>query len=355
MTLSRISGLAAAALLLGSAFLALFGLGDALVPLLVAAFLAYLLFPAIRKLEEKGIPRAAAVGLALFFTFVLGALLAALLVPMLVADIRSLLHALPGVAEAAIHKAEALASRYGVALPLGKDDLVEQAKGYLSAVSGETLKSVGLFFGRAFTGLVGLLLALLNLLLIPIFFLYLVADYERLAKSARELVPPAWRPYGQSLAARSNEILKAYFRGQLLVSLVLGLLYGAGFWIAGLRFGFAIGLLTGLLNVIPIAGPLIGIVVATAVTLADFQGYGTLAGAWAVFVIVQGLESFVITPKVVGDRVGLNSLETMLVLIIGGNLGGFAGMLVAIPLGGILKQVLGDCRKRYRASSVFQA
>lgn len=351
---SRNKGLLAAGLLLAAAGAALIGLGDALLPLLVAAFLAYLLFPAIRKLEKKGISRGTAVAVALLTTFLIGALLVALLLPMLIADLRSLLLALPGVAEAAIHKAEALASRYGLTLPLGKDDLVEQARSYLSALSGETIKGVGLFFGRAFTGLVGLLLALLNLLLIPIFFLYLVADYERLAERARELIPPPYRAYCRSLAGRSNDILHAYFRGQLLVSLLLGLLYGTGFWIAGLRFGFAIGLLTGLLNVIPIAGPLIGITVATAITLADFEGYSTLIGAWLVFVVVQGLESFVITPKVVGDRVGLNSLETMLVLIIGGNLGGFAGMLVAVPLGGILKLVLQDCKKRYQNSTLFQ-
>ncbi len=333
--------------------LMLFGLGDALLPLLVAAFLAYLLFPAIRRLEKRGVKRGQAVALALGVTLLMGTALAAFLIPMLLTDLRSLFSALPSMAETAIHRAEEIALRFGLDLPLEKGELVEMARAHLSAISGETLKSTGMVFSRAFTGIVGVLLALLNLFLIPIFFLYLVADYERLASGVKELIPPAYRAYAESLTFRSNEILRAYFRGQLLVSLLLGLLYGTGFWIAGLKFGFVIGLLTGLLNLVPIAGPLIGIGVATAVTLADFSGYGTLVGAWLVFVVVQALESFVITPRVVGDRVGLNALETMLVLIVGGNLGGFGGMLVAIPLGGILKQVLRDCRNSYQKSEIF--
>lgn len=347
MNSRRITGILAVFCLVACAVVALLGLGSALLPLLVAAFLAYLLFPAIRKLEEKGIPRAAAVAVALLTSLLLAGGLAAIFLPMLLADVRSLLDALPGVAEAAIHKAEALAARYGLELPLGKEDLVEQAKGFLTQMSGDTLKGVGLFFGRAFTGLLGLLLALLNLVLIPIFFLYLVADYERLASGTQELIPPPWRPWCSGLARQANEILRAYFRGQLLVSVLLGLLYGAGFWIAGLRFGFAIGLVTGLLNVIPIVGPLLGFAMAAAITLADFNGFGPLAGTLVVFVVVQALESLVITPKVVGDRVGLNALETMLVLIIGGNLFGFVGMLIAVPVGGVLKVVLRDCRRRY--------
>jgi predicted PurR-regulated permease PerM len=328
----------------------LVGLGDALVPLLVAAFLAYLFFPVIRKLEEKGVKRAWAIALLALLAMGGGGALIALLLPVLIEDFRSLVSAFPSLAEAAIHKAEGIAQRFGWRLPLGKEELIAQAKAQLSAVSGESWKAVGIFFTRAFSGFVGVLLAMLNFLLIPIFFLYLVADYERLAGGVNRLLPPAYRPYGQSLAVRSNEILRAYFRGQLLVSLMLGVLYGTGFWIAGLRFGFVLGLLTGLLNLIPIVGPLLGIGIATAVTLADFEGYGTLAGAWGVFLVVQALESLVITPKVVGDRVGLNALETMLVLIVGGNWGGFAGMLVAIPLGGILKQVLLDCKRAYEKS-----
>jgi len=329
------------------------GLGNALLPLLIAAFLAYMIFPAILKLEEKGVSRGRATALALGIFLLVGIAVAAFLVPMLIADFRSLLVSLPSFAENAIHKADSLASRFGYDLPLEKSELVEFAKTRLSALSGDTLKSAGLFFTHAFTGILGLLLGLLNFLLVPIFFLYLVFDYERLAKSAKGLLPPAFRPYFASLAQRSNEILRAYFRGQLLVSLLLGLLYGTGFWAAGLKFGFVIGLLTGLLNLIPIAGPMIGISIATAVTVADFDGYGTLAGAWMVFACVQALESFVITPKVVGDRVGLNALETMIVLIVGGNLGGFAGMLLAVPVGGILKQVLRDCKNSYQNSDLF--
>jgi predicted PurR-regulated permease PerM len=114
-----------------------------------------------------------------------------------------------------------------------------------------------------------------------------------------------------------------------------------------------IGLITGFLNVIPFAGVLIGLLLAAVVALANFEGLVPLIGVMGIFAVVQGLEGFVITPKVVGDRVGLNALETMVALIVGGNLAGFTGMLIAIPAAGILKYLLGECRDRYWRSGYY--
>jgi predicted PurR-regulated permease PerM len=238
-------------------------------------------------------------------------------------------------------------------LPLSKDELVFEAKTYLSDLPLGTLKSVGLVFGKALSGVVGLLLFVLNLLLIPIFFLHLISQYQLMGNSARSLVPVRSRPWFDSFLKRSNQIVGGYFRGQFLVSLILGTLYGVGFWIVGLKFGFVIGVLTGFLNLIPFAGPLIGLVLASTVALANYEGASSFLSVWFVFAVVQGLEGFVITPKIVGDRVGLNALETMLALIIGGNLGGFVGMLVAIPLAGIAKFIWTDSKKRYFKSEIY--
>src|SRR5690606_34260561 len=124
-------------------------------------------------------------------------------------------------------------------------------------------------------------------------------------------------------------------------------------WLVGLRFGFVIGFVTGLLNLIPYAGPIIGLVIATAVGLANFSEFTSTALVWLVFAVVQGLEGFLITPKIVGDRVGLNALETMLALIIGGNVGGLVGMLVAIPLAAIIKFLLRDAYSLYLRTEFY--
>lgn len=348
------SGLLPIILFASVALIILVGLGDALMPLLVALFMAYLLFPLVKRLESKGVKKEIAVSLALALGVAFWATAILLLVPPLVEDLRDLIQAMPRITETAIHKVEEIATRYDIELPLNREDLIAQAKLYLSDLPMETIKSVGAIFGKAFSGIVGLFLLVLNLLLIPIFFFYLIADYERIMDGMREMVPPRHRRWFESFLRRSNQIISAYFRGQLLVALILGALYGFGFWAAGLRFGFIIGLITGFLNVIPYAGPLIGLGVATTVSLANYEGIGSILSVVGVFAVVQGLEGFVITPKIVGDRVGLNAFETMIVLIVGGNLGGFVGMLVAIPLGGIAKFLLTESVARYRKSAIYR-
>ncbi|OFY98978.1 MAG: hypothetical protein A2070_10600 [Bdellovibrionales bacterium GWC1_52_8] len=329
------------------------GLGDALVPLLIASFTAYLLLPLVRKLESRGIRRELAVSVAMAIAVVLGAVAITLLVPVLVKDLRAFLDALPRIAEAAIHKVEGVATRFGVDLPLSKEELTVQVTAFLAELPVGALKSVGVFFGKTLTGIVGLILGVLNLLLIPIFLVYLIADHDRLGREIRALVPPRNRAWFDSFLSRSNQILGAYFRGQLLVAAILGVIYGLGFWAVGLRFGFVIGLLTGFLNVIPYAGPLIGLGLASIVALANFEGIIAFASVWVVFAVVQGLEGFVITPRIVGDRVGLNALETMIALIVGGNLGGFVGMLIAIPVAGIMKFLLNESKTRYLKSDLY--
>ncbi len=338
-----------------AAALAFFGLGEALVPMLIAFFLAYIMIPLVKRLEKRGIRREVAVACALVLTLIFWGLAGFFLIPALIKDLRSFAHALPSIAEGAIHKLDDLALRFGVELPLSKEELLEQARAALATIPLGALKSIGLIFGKALTGTVGVFLAIMNLLLIPVFFVYLIADYERLIKGAKNLVPPRHREWFDVFLIRADQIVSAYFRGQILVALLLGLFYAIGLWAVGLQFGPVLGFLTGLLCLIPFAGPLIGIGLATIVALASHGGLSGILGVWAVFVAMQALEGLVLTPKIIGDRVGLNALETMLALIIAGNLGGFAGILVAVPTAGILKVLLAECRDRYVRSSLYTA
>lgn len=351
---SRIpSGALSLTVLAAAMSIVLMGLGDALVPLLIAAFMAYLLFPLVSRLERKGIKKEVAVASALVIALLLGGVAVTLLVPILIEDLKELARDLPRIAETAIHRAEGLAMRLGLDIPLSQEEWVAQAKSHLAEIPLGALKALGVFFGRTITGVVGLFLSVLHLVLIPIFFLHLIAGSDRIVNEVRSWVPPRNRGFFDLFVKSANEIVSAYFRGQVLVAVILGVLYGTGFWIAGLRFGFVIGLLTGLLNVIPYAGPLIGLSLATVVALANFEGIGSLLGVWGAFAIVQGLEGFVITPRIVGDRVGLNALETMIALIVGGNLGGFVGMLVAIPLAGVVKWIVLESKDRYLKSELY--
>jgi len=347
MSSERIRSIALVAALGSVAVFVLYGLGQTLVPLLVAFTLSYLFFPVIRRLESAGIPRVAAVSgvfvaVSLFLTIVL-----LLVIPELISDTKIFLAELPTNAQKALGKASEVAASFGVDIPLDKDWVMVFISDHVSSISGDEIKSVLSSFTKAFSGVSRWFIAALNLFLVPIFFFYLINDYERLTRGVLSFIPAGLQGIADRYLTLADRVLSGYIRGQMIVACVLGLLYGVGLMIVGLRFGILVGLMSGLISIIPYAGFAIGFAVALMLALANFTGMGTIAGVIIVFVVVQSLEGLVITPKLVGDKVGLNSFTTMLALIIGGNLLGLAGMLLAIPAAAIGKQAIIDLRTAY--------
>ena len=139
-----------------------------------------------------------------------------------------------------------------------------------------------------------------------------------------------------------------------MVCLAMGILYAIGFSILGIKFGFILGLSTGMLCLIPYVGPLIGAVASVILALSQQLGIPALLGLALVFVVVQLVEGFLLTPKLVGNKVGLSEFATMLALIIGGNLLGFMGMILAIPLAAILKSAIIELKSEYQKTEIYQ-
>jgi len=332
----------------------LFGLGNALLPLLVAFGFAYLSFPLIRGLEKRGFQRSYAVAGVFTLIAVIFALVFVLVVPNFIEDGRLFLHELPQTSAVAVEQVENLASKFGYTLDISKQGLKEFLVDHASAISGDFLKSSSIFVKGIFTNLIRSILFILNFILIPLFFFHLVNSYEVISKEAKDLVPIPWRPKVKEYVQLANTILSGYVRGQILVAIILATLYGIGFSVIGLRFGLLIGICMGLLSIIPFVGSILGFITAMAVALANFTSFEIFAAIAIVFIIVQGLEGLVITPKLVGDKVGLGVLSTMLALIIGGNLFGFVGMIVAIPVAAILKSILRDLRKEYQSLNLYR-
>lgn len=332
----------------------LIGLGNALMPLLISFGLAYLSFPLIKGVEKRGIRRHYAVIGVFTFVGVVIAIALALVVPGLVEDSKLFFRELPSTSAVAIDKLEHLSSQFGYELDISKEGLKDFLTDHASAISGDFLKSSSLFLKGIFSNFIGGILMILNLLLIPLFFFHLVNKYEVISKEAKDLLPIPWRSKINQYVQLSNTVLSGYVRGQMLVSLILASLYGIGFSIIGLRFGFLIGIATGLTSIIPFVGSILGFIAAMTLALANFTGFEIVIGVVVIFAIVQGLEGLVITPKLVGDKVGLGVLPTMLALIIGGNLLGFAGMIVAIPAAAILKSIIGDLRTEYMTLKFYK-
>ncbi|MBI2520936.1 MAG: AI-2E family transporter [Bdellovibrio sp.] len=331
----------------------LIGLGNALLPLLIAFGLAYLSFPLIHGLEKRRIKRNYAVAGVFSLIAAVVTLILLLIIPGLIKDTKLFFHELPQTSAIAIEKLEHLSSKFGYDLDISEEGLKDILAEHASAISGDFLKSSSLFLRGIFSNVMSGLLMILNLFLVPLFYFHLVNKYEAISKETQNLLPIPWRPKINQYSQLINTVLSGYIRGQILVALILACLYGIGFFIIGLRFGFLIGIGTGLLSIIPFVGSILGFIVAITVALANFTGLATIMGVTIVFVVIQGLEGLVITPKLVGDKVGLSDLTTMLALIIGGNLLGFAGMIIAIPIAAILKSIILDLRREYQALKFY--
>lgn len=334
--------------LLGIFLLILFGLGDALHPLLLSFGLVYLLFPIVKKLENKGISRNIAVSVVFGLVVLMTLTSLALVVPGLVRDIQSFLKELPQISTKAIQKIELLAEKIGLSLDLSRDAIGLYIKEHASLVSGGFVKSLSNGLKISFIGASRWLVMILNLFLVPLFFFYVLNDYEKLSSEIKSFIPKTVLPKLSHYMDLSNTVLSGYVRGQLIVALLLSVLYALGLALVGLKFGILIGLLSGLLSIIPYAGFFIGFITAIIVSLANFVGLDQIFGIVVVFAIVQGLEGFVITPKLVGDKVGLSAFATMLALIIAGNLFGFVGMLIAIPAAAIMKSIISELKIEYQ-------
>lgn len=272
-------------------------------------------------------------------------------VPHLISEAVNFINDLPKNAEDAFITLEKFASRYGVDIDISEKKIKDFVANQLSSASGQAVKDLTSSLQNIFSSTMSWIVTFLNIALIPVFFFFLVLDFEKITAELYSFTPVKFQPKLNYYLKISDRVLSGYVRGHLIVCGIMACLYAIGFSIIGLNYGFLIGFLTGFLNFIPYAGPTFGFVTATLIALANYTGFGVILGIIIVFIIVQSLEGFIITPKLVGDKVGLNSLTTILVLIIGGNLLGFFGMIIAIPTAGILKYALSDIKKEYLQKS----
>ncbi|MEZ4742781.1 MAG: AI-2E family transporter [Bdellovibrionota bacterium] len=331
----------------------IWGLGQALIPLVGSFALAYLIFPLIVKLESKGIHRNhAVIGVC---TFILAAITISLFItiPILTSDLKNFTKELPLMTIKIIENLQGVLLGYGYELDLSKEAIQAFVEESFSKISANAIKDITLILKNIFSGVSTWLIGVLNLFLFPLFFVYVINDYEEISKSVNSYIPKKLKPKVKRQIELCNRVLNGYIRGQLMVAAILGLLYAIGLSLIGLKFGFLVGVLSGLISIIPYAGFTIGFISTILIAIAYSASIGTLAGIVGIFLLVQLLEGTIITPRLVGDKVGLNSLAAMLALIIGGNAFGIFGMILAIPIAAILKSILNDLKNEYQKLDIY--
>jgi len=351
----RFAGWAAIA---GVFLLMLWFLAPVLAPFIVACVLAYALTPLVDRLDaafQGRVPRVLAVVLVelLFLLLALGLVL--MIVPILVKELPLMRDQLPVLLDQINTSLQPLLRKMGVKLSLDLPSIKAFVMTYLNANFEDTLGSV---LASVKIGGSAAMAVLGNAVLIPVALFYLLMEWEHFMKSLRTLIPPRLRAATDSFLAESDQVLGEYLRGQLVVMGVLAVFYSAGLALFGLDLALPIGAFTGLAVFVPYLGFGLGMVLALLAGLLEFSSSGGVAQAVVMVAVVYGLgqlvESFFLTPRLVGERIGLHPLAVIFSLLAFGQLFGFIGILVALPVSAVLLVGMRRVRSGYLASDLYQ-
>jgi predicted PurR-regulated permease PerM len=323
--------------------------------LLLASFiLAYACVPVVDWLERHRVARGAASLLVLLggVLVLLGFVL--LFVPVVVTQAKLLAERLPE----ALDKLQFtivpwVETRLGIDVPDTGAGFAERVRQYLPQIGSRVAGPAGQIALATLGGVKGVLSAVANLVLIPFLTFHLMLRYHTLWPRVERLVPPRHVPRVRDIQQEIDGALSGFVRGQLTVALILGGLLALGLSVVGIEGAIVIGLMSGLLNMVPFLGTAIGLTLALLMAVLSFSGWMPILGVLAVFAVMQTLEGYVITPRIVGDRVGLSPVVVVLAVLAGGEIFGFVGLLLAVPMAAILKVLLRVAREEYFASSSY--
>ncbi|MDQ6618391.1 MAG: AI-2E family transporter [Pseudomonadota bacterium] len=331
---------------------ALHYLGAVLTPFLVGIILAYLGTPIVNRCSRLGIPRT--LGTLIAVVMMVGLVLAIVLVifPLVRAEIGLLLMRLPALVDFyAAHVAPWMQQTLGRSIALDVAtlrDLVSDNAEQAGAVGMHVLaglKSGGLF-------VIGVLV---NAALIPVVMFYLLRDGRGIVARIDELVPRRWEPKVRGMWHEIDHVLADFLHGQMLVMISLASFYMVMLSLAGLQFAIPVGVVTGLLVFIPYVGFGVGLLLGTLAALLQWHGWAGFLVVMTVYVVGQLLENYVLLPRLIGHRIGLHPLMVIFALLAFGQLFGFAGVLLALPVSAILLVALRRVRAAYLHSPIYRA
>lgn len=331
--------------------LLIYFLSPILAPFLFAAILAYICNPLVSRLERRGVRRTLGVVIVMLLLIGAAVLLLLILLPLFIKETRLLSERLPGyLADLDASLVPWVKARFGVELQLDAAALKQMIGDSLQGADGLGAKLLASLKigGLALVGFVA------NLLLVPVVLFYLLRDWNGMLVRIDHMLP---RRSHQKILGMANEIdavLAEFLRGQVAVMLLMSALYVLGLWLAGLEFALPIGIITGMLVFVPYVGMLTGLILGTLAALMQFQSLGGLVPVWVVFAIGQTLEGTVVTPMLVGNRIGLHPVAVIFALLAFGQVFGFFGVLIALPASATLLVCLRHLRIQYLNSPLYK-
>ena len=326
----------------------LYLLGPILTPFLAGALLAYIFDPLVDRLEARRIPRATGTVIVIVLAgLVLFALLLVAL-PLFQGQFVELSHRIPAALDLLQTRfLPWLNASFGVAV----DFDLETLKAWLTE---KATQNGAAWLPTLQSGALAVIGILANLLLIPVVMFYLLKDWDVMVGRVAALTPRGWTGTVNRIARAMDAVVGEFLRGQLAVMATLSLYYTVGLWMVGLDYALPIGILTGVLSFVPFLGFGLGMILALLVALLQFPDWAGVAWVAGIYLAGQALESYVVTPRLVGERVGLHPVAVIFALAAFGQLFGFVGVLLAVPLAGVLLVALRELRATYEASDFYR-
>ncbi len=342
-TWNWIAGLAVFAVLL-------YLLSGVLMPFVAGLAVAYFLDPVADRLEKWGASRAVATSLILlaFFFTVAGGLV--LLFPLLQGQVVGLAARLPDLISALRDQAEPLLRQLQAGLPADALDRLGEAAG---AYAGEAVHWITRLLADLWSGGMAFISLLSLVVITPVVAFYLLRDWDLIVARLDSLLPMDMAPTIRQQVSEIDGAIAAFVRGQATVCLVLSIYYGAGLTLIGLQSGLIVGIGAGLISFIPYFGAAMGLIVGLGIAIAQFGDWQPVVLVAAVFALGQTAESYLLTPKLVGEKVGLHPVWLIFALLAGGALFGFTGVLLAVPAAAVIGVMVRFGLSRYKDSSLY--
>ncbi|WP_162057566.1 AI-2E family transporter [Undibacterium sp. KW1] len=330
-------------------------LGPVLMPFIVASILSYVLTPWVDKLcalriKKFGLPRSVAATLVIVILIAAALAMVLIMIPILQKEVPQLQDQIPSFFNKLDEMLTPMLSEFGIKVRLDstgiKALLTEQMANSGDVIGKAVLNSIRVG-GTAVLGMVA------NLLLIPIVLFYLLMDWHSLIKRLSHFIPRRFVKSVANAVEEVDDILAQYLRGQILVMIVLAVYYSVALSIARFDLALPVGIITGFLVFIPYLGYGLGLVLALIGAILQFDGFSGLMSVAIIYGIGQMLESFYLTPRLVGERIGLHPLTVIFALMAFGQLFGFIGILIALPASAVISVAVKHIRTSYLNSPFY--
>jgi len=328
----------------------LYALSPILAPFLAGAILAYVLNPLVDRLTGRYLPRVAAVALVLLFALALVAALALVIVPLFIKELRLMSEQLPAfLAWVNQQFAPWLKERFAIEFQLD----IETVKQIAGSILANNQDLVAGLLGSLKIGGLALVAFFVNVLLVPVVLFFLLRDWKALMPRLDAMIPRHLHKRARNILAEVDAVLAEFLRGQMIVMLVMSVYYAVALWTTGLEFWLPVGVITGLLVIVPFVGAFTGILLGTIAAVLQFDSMTGVAWVWLAFAAGQLMEGMLVTPLLVGERIGLHPVAVIFALLAFGQVFGFFGVLLALPASAALLVALRHLTTAYLAGPLY--